>query len=162
MKGGFTMNDLRGLNRNFNEDGVEADEQMLRLNPSRPTRKTSVSRGSPTYDGYETGSKMQRSTSALDIDGYQDGMDDKSEKKRGRSPFKFFKKSRDQSKDKHKSRSPTDRNRGRGTCKYLRFRFTTFNYHFVQIFGNFVNISLKNSERCLEHCLRSVFQGFFL
>lgn len=118
MKGGFTMSDLKGLNRNFNEEAVEADEQMLRLNPSRPSRKGSLSRGSPTFDAFDMGSKMQRSTSALDIDGYQmDGMEDKSDKKRGRSPFKFFKKNRDQSKDKHKSRSPTDRNRGRGTCK---------------------------------------------
>lgn len=119
MKSGFTMNDLKGLHRNFNEDGVEADEQMHRINPSRSPRQGSLGRGSPTYDMM---SSMQRSTSALDIDSYQiDGhlegqLDDKAEKKRGRSPFKFFKKNRDQSKEKHKSKSPPDRGRGRGTC----------------------------------------------
>lgn len=121
MKSGFTMNDIKGLHRTYNEDGAEADEQMMRLNPSRPPRKGSLSRGSPSYDMSSTldlDSKMERSTSALDMERYQlDMPDDKAEKKRGRSPFKFFKKSRDQSKDKHKSKSPTDRSRGRGTCK---------------------------------------------
>lgn len=116
MKSGFTMNDLKGLQRNFNEDGAEADE-MLRLSPQRPIRKNSMSRGSP---GFDMMSSMQRSTSALDMDSYGllDGPDEKVDKKRGRSPFKFFKKNRDQSKDKHKSKSPPDRSRGgRGTCK---------------------------------------------
>lgn len=114
MKSGFTMNDIKGLHR-YGEDGAEADEQMaLQMNPSRPTRRGSMSRGSPTFD------MMTRSASALDIDGYHmDAQDDKAEKKRGRSPFKFFKKNRDHSKDKHKSKSPTDRNRGRGTCKHF-------------------------------------------
>ncbi|XP_055318049.1 ryanodine receptor isoform X5 [Sitodiplosis mosellana] len=106
MQGGFTMNDIKGLHR-FGEEAVEADEQMM-MNPSRPPRKGSVSRGSPTYD------IMARSTSALDIDTFHTDGDDKLEKKRGRSPFKFFKKGRSQSKDK-KSKSPPDRNRGRGT-----------------------------------------------
>lgn len=102
--GGFTMNDLKGLNRNFGDEGAEADE-MMRMSPSRPPR-----RGSPTFEMMA----MQRSTSALDIDSYAlDGPEEK-EKKRGRSPFKFFKKNRDQSKDKNKSKSPS---RGRGTCK---------------------------------------------
>lgn len=117
MQSGFTMSDIKGLNR-YGEEGVEADEQMaMHLNPSRPPRKGSVSRGSPTYD------MMVRSTSALDIDTFQANSEDKSEKKRGRSPFKFFKKSRDQSKDKHKSKSPQDRNRGRGTCKNFHAHF---------------------------------------
>lgn len=110
MQGGFTMNDIKGLHR-FGEDGAEADEQMGMMNPSRPARKSSVSRGSPTYD------IMNRSTSALDIDTFHMDGDDRAEKKRGRSPFKFFKKSRSQSKDK-KSKSPPDRNRG-GACKFF-------------------------------------------
>lgn len=115
MKSGFTMNDIKGLHR-YGEDGAEADEQMLHVNSSRPPRNSSLTRGSPTFDMM---SSMARSTSALDIDEYQmDGQEDKAEKKRGRSPFKFFKKSRDQSKDKHKSKSPPDRNRGRGICKF--------------------------------------------
>lgn len=106
MKSGFTMNDIKGLHR-FGEDGAEADDMVV---PSRPPRKPSLNRGSPTFD------MMTRSASAFEIDGYDD---DKNEKKRGRSPFKkFFKKNRDQSKDKHKSKSPPDRNRGRGTCKH--------------------------------------------
>lgn len=111
-KGGFTMNDIKGLQR-FNEDGVEADEQM-HLDPSRPLRKSSLNRGGSPFN------MMARSTSVLDVDGYQlDAADEKGEKKRGRSPFNFFKKS--QSKEKHKSKSPPDRNRsGRGTCKLLR------------------------------------------
>lgn len=115
IQSGFTMNDIKGLHR-YGEEGVEADEQMaLRLNPSRPSRKGSVNRASPSYD------MMTRSTSALDIDTYQIENDDKAGKKRGRSPFKFFKKNRDQTKDKHKSKSPPDRNRGRGTCKFCRY-----------------------------------------
>lgn len=107
MKSGFTMNDIKGLQR-YGEEAVEADE--LQMNPMRPTRKGSVTRTSPSYDML---SSMARSNSALDIDTYQMDGDDKGEKKRGRSPFKFFKKSRDHSKDKHKSKSPA----GRGTCK---------------------------------------------
>lgn len=116
MQSGFTMSDIKGLHR-FGEDGVEADE--LCLNPGRPARKGSVGRGSP-YDD------MMRSTSALDIDTFQIDGEDKVEKKRGRSPFKFFKKSRDHSKDKHKSKSPPDRNRGRGTCNIIFFLLIWF------------------------------------
>lgn len=114
------MNDLKGMNRNFNEDGTERDDQMLGINPSRPSRKGSLNRGSPTYDmssQMDLDGRMQRSNSALDMERYQFETlqpDSKAEKKRGRSPFKFFRKSRDQSKDKHKSKSPTDRSRGRG------------------------------------------------
>lgn len=122
MKSGFTMNDIKGLHR-YGEEAAEADEHMLHLNPSRPPRKPSVSRGSPTFDMM---SPMARSTSALDIDFPMEPQDEKAEKKRGRSPFKFFKKNRDQSKDKHaKSKSPPDRSRGRGTCKLL---FSSFNF----------------------------------
>lgn len=114
MKSGFTMNDIKGLHR-YGEEGAEADEGMMHLNPQRPARKGSVGRGSPTQ--FDMMGSMARSTSALDIDYPMEAPDDKAEKKRGRSPFKFFKKNRDQSKDKHKSKSPPDRNRGRGTCK---------------------------------------------
>lgn len=113
---GFTMNDIKGLHR-YGEEGVEPDEHMaLHLNPSRPARKSSVTRGSPTYDMLPS---MARSTSALDMDNYHMDTDEKAEKKRGRSPFKFFKKSH--SKEKNKSKSPPDRNRGRGTCMIYRF-----------------------------------------
>lgn len=112
MKSGFTINDIKGLHRQFNEDGVEADEQMLQ--PRQPAKGT-LARGSPTLD---MTSSMAHSSSMLDIDEYQmDVQDDKTGKKRGRSPFKFFKKNRDQSKEKHKSKSPPDRHRVRGTCK---------------------------------------------
>lgn len=122
MKSGFTMSDIKGLHR-YGEEAAEADDQMaLLLNPSRPPRKGSVSRGSPSFDMMDS---MARSTSALDIDSFQPDIDEKGEKKRGRSPFKFFKKNRDQSKDKHKSKSPPDRNRGRGTCRiFLKIYLT--------------------------------------
>lgn len=116
MKSGFTMNDIKGLHR-FGEETGDIDDQMaLQMSPSRPGRKTSVGRGSPTFDMMNS---MARSTSALDIDAYQIDGDDKGDKKRGRSPFKFFKKSH--SKEKHKSKSPPDRNRGRGTC--MKFKY---------------------------------------
>lgn len=112
MRSGFTINDIKGLHRQFNEDGVEADEQMLQ---SRQPRKGSLARASPILD---MASSMAHSSSILDIDEYQmDLQDDKASKKRGRSPFKFFKKNRDQSKEKHKSKSPPDRNRVHGACK---------------------------------------------
>ena len=127
MKSGFTMSDIKGLHRTYNEDGVEADEQMMRLSPSRPQRKNSMTR--PQFDmsvdmnGMNGQNGMNRSTSQLDIDTYQLDPNQETDKKRGRSPFKFFsKKGRDQSKDKHKSKSPVDRNRGaRGPCEYHSF-----------------------------------------
>lgn len=106
MKSGFTMNDLKGLNRNFGDDGAEADD-MLRANPQRPPRKTSLTQNG--YDSAELNVQMQRSASALNIERYQpeDGgpVDDGGDKKRSRSPFKFFKSKRSQSKDKFKSKS---------------------------------------------------------
>lgn len=108
MKSGFTMNDIKGLHRNYTEDAVEADEQMLRLNPSRPPRKGSLTRSGSTYGTIldDMQGQMQRSTSALNMDGYLEEPTEPSDKKRGRSPFRFFKKNRDQSKDKIKSKSP--------------------------------------------------------
>lgn len=120
MQSGFSMSDIKGLHR-FGEEGAEADEQMtLNFNASRPPGKGSVGGGSPSYD------MMVRSTSALDIDTFQMDGDEKADKKRGRSPFRFFRKS--QSKEKHKSKSPPDRNRGaRGTCKIFENSFYQFN-----------------------------------
>lgn len=114
MKSGFTMNDLKGMNRNFSEDAVEADE-MLRPNPLRPPRKGSLTRNG--YDSMEMNGTMQRSASALNMERYQsqDSTLDDKEKKRGRSPFKFFKKSRSQSKDKLKSKSKSPDSR-RSMC----------------------------------------------
>lgn len=114
MKSGFTMNDIKGLNRNYAEDAAEADEHMMRSSgPSRPPRKGSLSRPGPAYDppSLTVNGQMQRSTSALDMNQYDQEGDDKKKRGRGRSPFRFFKK-RDQSKDKVKSRSPDamDRN----------------------------------------------------
>ncbi|XP_055693636.1 ryanodine receptor [Lutzomyia longipalpis] len=109
MRSGFTMNDIKGLHRNYNEDAAEADEQMLRPNPSRPPRKGSLSRGSiAAYDppSIEINSKIQRSTSELDMNAYGEIGDKDDKKKRGRSPFKFFSKKRDQSKDKLKAKTP--------------------------------------------------------
>lgn len=106
MKSGFTMNDIKGLHRNYSEDAVEADEIMR---PSRPPRKGSLSRPNgfemPTL---EINGHMQRASSELDMNQYNemdlDKMDDK--KKRGRSPFRFFGKKRDQSKEKIKDSPP--------------------------------------------------------
>lgn len=117
MKSGFTMNDIKGLHRNFSEDLAEADEQMLRPNPQRPPRKGSLTQNG--YDSMDMNNKMQRSISALNMERYQSEegtLDDKAEKKRGRSPFRFFKKNRDPSKDKTKSKSPDSIGR-RGACK---------------------------------------------
>ncbi|XP_037033206.1 ryanodine receptor isoform X4 [Bradysia coprophila] len=106
MKSGFTMNDLKGLNRNFGDDAAEADD-MLRSNPQRPPRKLSLTQNG--YDSAEMNVQMQRSASALNIEPFQpeDGaaLEEGVDKKRSRSPFKFFKKNRSQSKDKFKSKS---------------------------------------------------------
>lgn len=107
MKSGFTMNDIKGLHRSYGEDTADADD-MMRLNPGRPPRKGSLTRPSMAYDPplIEINSQLQRSSSELQITytGQLEPKEDKN-KKRGKSPFKFFKK-RDQSKDKMKSRTP--------------------------------------------------------
>ncbi|XP_064536233.1 ryanodine receptor isoform X10 [Drosophila montana] len=104
LKGGFNMNDIKGLTRNF-DDHTEAEaEHMMRV-PSRPSRKGSLTRNI-TFESDMTAAldEMQRSSSVLDINGLGDDLDDK--KKRGRSPFKFFsKKSRDQSREKNGART---------------------------------------------------------
>jgi len=113
------MSDIKGLNRNYGEDAVEADEVMQRRspNPSRPPRKGSITRNNG-YDAptLEVNGRMQRSTSNLDMNEYNNEADG-DKKKRGRSPFRLFGKKRDQSRDKLKKqnedldkRSPQGRN----------------------------------------------------
>lgn len=113
MKSGFSMSDIKGLQRNYSEDAVEADEMMkpvtkLSKSPSRPPRKGSLTRNLPTFeiDSVPTlnSSSMKlvhRSNSELDLHRYHEmelgpeKMEDK--KKRGRSPFRFFTRKRDTS-----------------------------------------------------------------
>lgn len=109
MRSGFTMNDIKGLNRNY-EDAVESDE-VMRPSPNRPARKGSVTRANGNYDAptLEINGRMQRSTSNFDMNDYNDAdekVDDK--KKRGRSPFRLFGKKRDQSKEKIKSKNEAE------------------------------------------------------
>ncbi|XP_070139394.1 ryanodine receptor [Drosophila kikkawai] len=104
LKGGFNMNDIKGLTRNFDEHADAEADHMMR-GPSRPPRKGSLTRNI-TFETDMSAAldEMQRSTSVLDMNGLGDELDDK--KKRGRSPFKFFsKKSRDQSREKMGSRT---------------------------------------------------------
>lgn len=123
MRSGFTMNDIKGLSRNYNEDAVESDE-VLRPNqgPNRPPRKGSITRTNGNYGNptLEINGRMQRSTSELRMTDYNDcdeKMDDK--KKRGRSPFRLFGKKRDQSKEKIKMKQEEDRrlNQGRNVIQ---------------------------------------------
>ncbi|KAK4873043.1 hypothetical protein RN001_015072 [Aquatica leii] len=118
MKSGFSMSDIKGLQRNYSEDAVEADEMIkpvgmtkLSKSPSRPPRKGSLTRNIPTFEidsvpslNTSTGKLVHRSNSELDLHRYQDmtnlrnrenqeKIDDK--KKRGRSPFRFFTRKRD-------------------------------------------------------------------
>lgn len=105
LKGGFNMNDIKGLTRNFDDHTEPEAEHMMRGGPSRPPRKGSLTRNI-TFETDMTAAldEMQRSTSVLDMNGLGDDLDDK--KKRGRSPFKFFsKKSRDQSREKSGART---------------------------------------------------------
>lgn len=117
MKSGFTMNDIKALNRNYSEDAAEADEQLNRSGyngPARPPRKGSLSRATAAYDPPTlqlNGTGLQRSSSALDMGRYQSeqsrvvvvGGGEIDRKKRGRSPFRLFGKKRDQSKEKVKA-----------------------------------------------------------
>ncbi|XP_032596734.1 ryanodine receptor isoform X11 [Drosophila grimshawi] len=104
LKGGFNMNDIKGLTRNF-EDHTEPEAEHMMRGPNRPPRKGSLTRNI-TFESDMTAAldEMQRSSSVLDMNGLGEDLDEK--KKRGRSPFKFFsKKSRDQSRDKNGSRT---------------------------------------------------------
>uniref|UniRef100_A0A6P7G955 Ryanodine receptor-like n=1 Tax=Diabrotica virgifera virgifera TaxID=50390 RepID=A0A6P7G955_DIAVI len=108
MKSGFSMSDIKGLQRSYMEDAVESDEIMkqpttttgksVRL-PARPPRKGSLSRNINGYDdglAIPVGRGVHRSSSELNMNRYnemngaQEKGDDK--KKRGRSPFRFFSK----------------------------------------------------------------------
>nr|AHW99829.1 ryanodine receptor [Sogatella furcifera] len=122
MKSGFSMSDIKGLHRGYSEDAVEADEMMMppqstpttkskMRQPSRPPRKGSLSRNEdmPMINGNLEQSKMNRSTSELDLNRYnadmQSDKDDK--KKRGRSPFRFFSRKREASNERSKkAKSP--------------------------------------------------------
>lgn len=45
MKSGFSMSDIKGLQRNYAEDAVEADEVVgKKKTPGRPPRKGSIPR----------------------------------------------------------------------------------------------------------------------
>lgn len=113
MKSGFTMNDIKGLHRNYED--AEGEDQMMRMNPPRPPRRGSLTQNG--YDSMDMNVKMPRSTSALNMERYQsEERTMEGEKKRGRSPFSFFKK-RDHSKDKMKSKSKSpDALDRRGKC----------------------------------------------
>lgn len=97
MKSGFSMSDIKGLQRGYSEDAVEADEMLLKpevgqksRRPSRPPRKGSLSR----FDDNALGQmdtlspEKNRSTSELDLNKFQNG-DAKDKKSRGKSPFRF-------------------------------------------------------------------------
>ncbi|KAL6426510.1 hypothetical protein ACFW04_009145 [Cataglyphis niger] len=87
MKSGFSMSDIKGLQRNYSEDAAEADEMlkesplpMQRGKPSRPPRKGSLY-GSRTLDNM---------VSEAEMNGYGEMNGDikDEKKKRGRSPFR--------------------------------------------------------------------------
>lgn len=94
IKSGFSMSDIKGLQRNYSEDAAEADEIMKesplpiqRMKPSRPPRKNSLSR-SNMYGS--RGGTLDRATSEAEVNGYGDMNGDMKDdkKKRGRSPFR--------------------------------------------------------------------------
>lgn len=114
MKSGFSLSDIKGLQRGYSEDAAENDEvgrpdnspttqSKLKRLPSRPPRKGSLSRtngfDSNTLDA---GGKIHRSTSEMDMNRFDSQKDTEADKKkRGRSPFRLFKK-RDKSGDRLK------------------------------------------------------------
>ncbi|RVE49456.1 hypothetical protein evm_005887 [Chilo suppressalis] len=104
MRSGFTMNDIKGLHYEENQEDVS----KMKRQPSRPPRKGSVTRG-VTLQGYGQGqvNGMHRSTSEAEMSKYELGVQnlpDEKKEKRGRSPFKFFKSKRGESGDRAKSR----------------------------------------------------------
>jgi ryanodine receptor 2 len=125
MRSGFTMNDIKGLHRNYNEDAVESDE-VMRGSPNRPPRKGSISRTNGNYDAptLEINGRMQRSSSELR---YSEGDDKDDKKKRGRSPFRLFGKKRDQSKDKIKGKGEVDDKRGHQNRNVIQSNLMTRN-----------------------------------
>ncbi|KAK7790957.1 hypothetical protein R5R35_007854 [Gryllus longicercus] len=131
MRSGFSMSDIKGLQRGYSEDAVEADELLAEAEararapsrPARPSRKGSIPRNA-TFDDANTlassgdllspaSANVHRSTSDLGLDrfdgegspGRDAAKDDK--KKRGRSPFRFFSRKREPSGDRlRKGRTP--------------------------------------------------------
>nr|AXA98483.1 Ryanodine receptor [Sesamia inferens] len=112
MRSGFTMNDIKGMHYEDNQEEMPTSSKAKRL-PSRPPRKGSVTRGVSiqNYNNLQTGPQvngMHRSTSEAEMAKYELGAqnlapDDKKDK-RGRSPFKFFRSKRGESNDRGKSR----------------------------------------------------------
>ncbi|CAH2061836.1 unnamed protein product, partial [Iphiclides podalirius] len=109
MRSGFTMNDIKGLNYDENQEEMPTTSKVKRQ-PSRPPRKGSITRG-VTIQNYNLQpgqtNGMQRSTSEAEMAKYELGVnnvpDDKKDK-RGRSPFKFFRSKRGESGERTKSR----------------------------------------------------------
>lgn len=132
MRSGFTMNDIKGLNRNY-EDAGESDEV---LRPNRPDRrKGSITRQNGNYDGptLEVNGRMQRSTSNLDMGEYEGEEKHDGKKKRGRSPFRLFGKKRDQSKDKIRDKSEDDKGRGHQGRNVVQSNLVTRNNPTVRV-----------------------------
>ncbi|XP_050555806.1 ryanodine receptor isoform X19 [Spodoptera frugiperda] len=110
MRSGFTMNDIKGLHYEDNQEEVPSSK--VKRQPSRPPRKGSMTRGVSVqnYNNLQPGqvNGMHRSTSEAEMAKYELGAqnlspDDKKDK-RGRSPFKFFRSKRGESSDRAKSR----------------------------------------------------------
>lgn len=64
MKSGFSISDIKGLQRNYSEDAVESDEVMKTTSrtksvrgPPRPPRKGSLSR--PVQNGFDENGKNE-------------------------------------------------------------------------------------------------------
>ncbi|KPJ17609.1 Ryanodine receptor 44F [Papilio machaon] len=109
MRSGFTMNDIKGLHYDENQEEMPTSSKVKRQ-PSRPPRKGSITRG-VTIQNYNLqpgqANGMHRSTSEAEMAKYELGVnnvqDDKKDK-RGRSPFKFFRSKRGESGERAKSR----------------------------------------------------------
>lgn len=113
MRSGFTMSDIKGLQRNYSEDAVESEE-AVRNGPQRPTR---VVRRPETLSppGIEINGEMHLSDGE---NAYSDTeMEGDDRKKRGRSPFRLFGKKRDHSKDKLKDRRTPEPEPRRGAMQ---------------------------------------------
>lgn len=93
MKSGFSMSDIKTLQRDYSEDAVEADEVMMsrpaagKKQPPRPPRKGSLSRYDDNImNGQLSPGGKNRSASELDLNKLNGEAKDK--KTRGRSPFR--------------------------------------------------------------------------
>ncbi|CAG7728856.1 unnamed protein product, partial [Allacma fusca] len=146
LKSGFTMSDIKELQRGYSEDVVESDDMMLtdshddrsrglkrgkstKVPPTKPARSGSISR-QLQYD-QSTGAtldttKLPRASSEMQLNrskkdhALTPDPEAKEEKKksRGKSPFRFFSRKREESKERAKASSRTpepdaveDRNR---------------------------------------------------